>query len=703
MAFSCFAERIVSPVAGVFSNKQFLVINLNEGEEAFYSSSSSNPLESGFAYDGPVLINQADDIVLKVTVLSHREDSSPLQEEYEIKYTVEENKSSFEEGSAEALFIKKITRNGFITVSEGSSLSSIVIPESLKYAFGDEKEKNFLSGTALSLSSKNCLSRIVSCTVKDEKAQWRFLINVKGRTSEKLVQNEDFPFRITDWKTIEFTGKNLIWKIDDGNWSASSKPVVVNRRKAHVLSWQSVAYDEKNPVETYVLPAKPELEKVYDNRAAIFSLKGDESYKLQLVSAGNGEDVKNPFLYTQVCLDSFEGEELSGLAQFAVYSNGIFQGTFADVYEVDKEPPPSPVFLASKEGFYSRSDVELKIAGEYGSTVYVAFTGPHSLSEGTYSENSPLLDQYKCLSEDFKPYDYKTFRLRGGKKAAAFFKFASYAVDSAGNKSPVSEYKLIIDKFNYFIDFSSAAENADGSGARPFNNLNQVLKVINDSEYSHFFVTGNFNFTGGETVISSNCSFTGTGEAASKITFDKDSFLTVKNSAVSFVNCLMEKNVEPSGLNNDKADSRMISLVNSAFELDSCQIYAALPESGLIISSEKSTVSLHSVQVSAQAPSYACLISSADSEIKAADCEFYSAASSSSLFSILNSSLELTETKCSIYAHMGRIIEAVSSNLRLNKNTFSSSFDSVRQNSNLIYKDSKTLVLEDIENKFEVF
>ena len=61
-SLSVFCERVISPVAGKFANRQSLILSLREGEEAFYSYTNTNPLNSGFAYDGPVLIDMTGSV-----------------------------------------------------------------------------------------------------------------------------------------------------------------------------------------------------------------------------------------------------------------------------------------------------------------------------------------------------------------------------------------------------------------------------------------------------------------------------------------------------------------------------------------------------------------------------------------------------------------------------------------------------------------
>lgn len=673
------------------------MINLEEGEEAFYSYSSvenrNDPLNSGFVYDSPVLIDLTGNVILKVAVVSPLNDGNI--ERYEIKYQVQGKQNPFDEGSSESAFVSRITRNAVVSVS-----SSLEIPSSLKYSFGDDNEKNYLPGKTLSLSAANCLARLVPCSVTDGKSVWRFLVSVRARSSENLVLNGDFPFKITDWKKLEFTGKNLIYQVDDEYWSASKKPFFVDRSVPHVLKWQSVAYKVGNPVQTFVLPPKPELEKFYDNRAAVFSLKNDDDYKIRIKKSGLGNEnplkTENNFLYNQVVFDTFEGEEISGKAEFEVYLDGVLQGKISENYDVDKKPPLPPVFQASESGFYARKNVNLKISAENDAKIFYASSGAHSLSAGTYSENSPALE--KVALSEFKPYDFRNFLLRAGKKSAVFYKIAAYAVDSSGNKSPVSEYKLIIDKFNYFIDFSSLAENPDGSGGKPFNKLEQVLNVINSSDYSHFYVAGNFDFSSGETLIKSNCAFTGTGSKKSKITFAPDAFLTVQNASISFANVVIEK----SFLGAENSDSRMISLENSAADFDSCQIYGNFSDNGILINSSSSALNFASSSVSGKSSSYVCVVSALKSEVNAKNCNFSAVSESASVFSLSASSLNLESSSAKINCHLGRIIESEKSNLKMAENKFQATFDEKRPNQTAIFKDAKTLIIEDKENEISI-
>ena len=753
LSFSLFCQnrqRVLSPVEGKFANKQFLAIELNPGEEAFYSFSSSgeasDPLEYGFAYDSPVLIDLNGKIDLKIAIFpkspdfqdskengsensydsfpgadsknSFNENSElsdpdgpqftdlPLlgdsrpetAERYEIKYSVQECLNSSDEKSENSDFIKKILKNEMIFCSGALPLE---IPSGLKFCLGNG-EKPFMSGTLLSVSPENCLSRLIPCTVTDGKDLWRFIIRLRGKNSGRISLPADFdenvPFEIKDWTTFLFSGKNLIWSIDDGIWSASKEPVFLDRSKKHKISWQSVNYDKENQIKTFVLPPKPELEKFYDGRAAFFTLKGENNYKMRILSDGLGEKIENSgndSLYSQVVFDTFEGDSVSGKAEFGIYYGGVFQGKLFSEYEVDKQPPLPPFFNADEKGFYVRSDVELKIEAENGAKIYYALSGPNELSAGTYNENSPELD---VELPSFKPYSFKKIKLRSGKKSAVFYKAAAFAVDAAGNKSDLAEYKIVIDEFNYFIDSEFSGENSDGSKARPFNNVEQILKVINSSDFSHFYVSGNFKIDRNAEIFS-NCAFTGTGEARSRVVFSPGAYLTVKNSSISFANCYIEKSFSET----ENSDSRMIVLENSASEFNSCQIFGKFSENCVLVTGEKSVMNFSFSNLACQASSYACLISALSSEIFSNESTFAAKAETSVAASVSDSLLCFENSTCYVMGHTGRAIEAVSSNLKIRKNKFSAFFDVNKRRGAAIYKDKNSLMIEDSENIEEGF
>ena len=61
--------EIISPVEGTWANRQPLVLDCAPETEVYYSFSGYDPLEFGFAYDGPVLIDLNGNITLNLVAV----------------------------------------------------------------------------------------------------------------------------------------------------------------------------------------------------------------------------------------------------------------------------------------------------------------------------------------------------------------------------------------------------------------------------------------------------------------------------------------------------------------------------------------------------------------------------------------------------------------------------------------------------------
>ena len=63
-------SSVISPVEGTFSNLQSLILNLEEGDEAYYSFSSTDPSVSGLSYDSPVIIDRTGSVNIRIVILT---------------------------------------------------------------------------------------------------------------------------------------------------------------------------------------------------------------------------------------------------------------------------------------------------------------------------------------------------------------------------------------------------------------------------------------------------------------------------------------------------------------------------------------------------------------------------------------------------------------------------------------------------------
>lgn len=688
-----FAQRVISPVPGNFCNKQPLVIDTSDGAECFYSFSGSDPLASGFAYDGPVLIDSIGRTSLKITAVL-----GDSKEEIEINYNVQEI-NPFEQETSEHSFIRDISNLGVYVYSS----SPLEIPPSLLYSIGDG-DKPQLKGSSLSVDAANSLSRYVPCNVTDGKNKWRFVIFVAAGQIGALSKYS-VPFEISSWNTFRFTGRNLIWSIDGGDWSASSVPVELDRSVKHTVRWQSVAYKKGNPVQSFVVPAEPLLNVSYtESGAAMFSIEGDLRYRMEVVSAGvNGQAFQGGGLFTTAVFDTFAGDEISGEAEFAFYADGVYQGVKRAFFDVDKQPPLPPLFSPSSQGFFVRKEVRLEIAGGSGDDIFFAVSAPVKISEeaaaGTLDYSFPEFEAVDTGS--FAPYADAVV-LESGDDSAVFYKVRAYCVDKSGNAGAVSEYRVVIDEFNYYMDASATdsggyASSPDGTFSSPFTSFEQALEVINSGRFAHFYITGAFTLKSGDTVISSNCAFTGRKDAS--IIVPPGGSISVQNSSLAARNVVFQKAKESSSASN----SIFFRIDNSTVTFDSCEIVGIFGDNGTGLNASNSVVELSGSGLTVQSDLYACAASCVDSKLLLHGCRVSAVSQTSVNFSVTGGQFELRDSSCRVTAHLGRIAELVGSNARITGNTYTGEFDGRLRASSPVWSDRDTLLIEDKENFSEGF
>ena len=675
-----FSETVISPVEGRFANKQSLILDLPEGAEAFYSYTSTNPLNSGFAYDGPVLIDMGGAVSLHIVVVNGAQKDS-----YLINYSVDEE-NPFQDGTFEKKFIDRVSVDNVLPCT---SENIINVPKTLLFSIGDG-EKPLLAGGTLSVSADNKLSRYIPCTVTDGNLSWRFIIFLSPGEVGSLAKTS-VPFELSDWSDFCFTGKNLIWCIDDGLWSASKEPVKIDRTQRHTVYWQDVDYKEGNPVESFELPPKPSVLTESLGKAVTFSVEGDLRYKMSVRSSGaSGDSHAETGAYSNLTFDTFDGDYVKASAVFDFYCDGVYQGNISVPYEIDRQPPLPPRFVASESGEYARNDVSLKVESEEGAKIFLNVLGPFEVGSASYLDGNAEFDSVE--PGDYFVYKSQPIELRAGVEKTVCYRAFAYAEDRAGNVSEVSSYKVIIDEYNYFLDSSASASMADGTRSHPYNSFEQVLKVINQGKFVHFFVKGTVTLPKGMSLISSNCSFTGMDDAC--FILQPSSFIMVKGASLELQNCLVQKEIEKS----KDSDQRLFVVEKSAVSFEDCEILGNFSSSGTVLSADASIVTFKNSGLTVQSSVYACAISGVNSKINIADTHVSSISDTAVNFSLKGGTFTLNSCDCKVISHLGRILEAGGSNLRLACNNYAADFDREARGIKPVWADENCLFLEDRDN-----
>lgn len=675
-----FAQRIISPVSGTWSNKQCLILNTGDGSECYYSYSGTDPLTSGFAYDGPILIDAVGDVTLRVVSLN-----GDKKEELSVSFTVQESSGSFAENSQERDFLEKVNGNPVLVYTPGASIQ---IPEKLLYALGDGG-KPFMNGTTLSLAIGNRLSRYLPCTVSDGTKRWRFVIFVSGGDAGILAK-KNVPFELNGWNEFVWKGEKLIYCIDDGLWSADTSPKYLDRSKIHIIRWQNVAYEKGNPIQSFALPAMPKIDVRSDakNKGPVtFSIRGDSRYRMEILSSGaSGDVLENIGLFSQAVFDTFEGDAISGKATFAFYCDGVYQGVLSAEYNIDNQPPLMPEFISSANTYFARSSVDLRIASEIGAEIFYAISEPVEVDDSNM-EDHDALDAIETGT--YRVYGGIPIQLKSGTNKAHFYKVRSYATDGAGNTSAVSEYRVVIDEFNYYLDENASALGADGSKRHPFNSFTKALQVINKNRFTRFYVAGTVELPISETVITSNCEFVSQKEA--RFVIPPTGSLTLQTASLSAKNCVFEKEGTDSTVT---ANGRMFKLENAAISFDGCEIVGVFGENGTAFNATSSVLDFVRTGLTVQSEGYACGVSSADSKVTGKDSQFTAVAQTAVNFSVQGGLFELRSSTCKVVSHLGRIAELSSTNARITGTNYTGEFENKVSSIVPIWKDDKTLILE---------
>ncbi len=699
VAFSQVLDRVISPAPGIWANKQSLVIDTSDGSECFYSYSGSDPLTSGLAYDGPVLIDAEGSVDLKIAVLH-----DGGREEYKVSYSVVSAKPSKSapataatSASAQTLeddFYKKISSQAVWNYKDGERIS---IPSSLFYKIGDG-EKPYLRGTDLSLDITNCLSRYVPCSVTDGSADYRFVIFVPVKGAGQLA-TFDVPFKITDWNTFTFTGKKLIWCIDDSDWSASTEPIKIDRSIPHTVRWQSVVYQKGNPIECFTLAPKPQISVSMPekrNASAFFKIEGDSHYMMSLLDANaSGEQHGKSGLFREMTFDTFYGDEIRGQAKFALYSDGVYQGEIDVPYEIDKQPPLPPAFAPSEEGYYARSSVSLAIEST-GSVFYSVSKAVPLRDTEVFSEDSKF-DSVE--TGDFRPY-FGAVDLIAGTDKAVFYKVKAYSQDKAGNRSAISEYRVIIDEYNYYISESAPELGADGTFAHPFTSFDQIRSVLNNGKFAHFFVEGTLHMPAGITSIGTNCAFTSAKRGKEgRILLPASASIVVRSASFAAENIIIEKEKSDELL----ALPQFFTLEHGAVSFENVEIIGVFEDSGTAFTAKDSVLRFSNTGLTIHAANYACGISASNCKISVSNGRFASVAPTAVNFSIFGGTFDLAKSDCKVVSHLGRIAELTGTKARLNSNVYTGEFDSKNSAVEAVWKDEKSVLLADMNNKEKGF
>lgn len=677
-----FAEiSLLSPVKGTWANKQILVIEDTKAGDYFYSINGSDPERFGFAYDGPVLLDMTGPITLKVTYVAH----NGKKESVAVDYTVIENDGY---AAPYSVFISSFYDTGIINYSSGSV---ITVPETLEYSLGLPPD-SFMKGQDLFLSEKSVLTRSIPCVIWDKASdvKWRFVIKTFPQTPG-IYSRRDVPFTITDWDTIAFTDNNLLYKIDSDFWELPKKPKTIDRTKSHMISWQNLEFQPGNPVEFFVLPPKPELLSRQEPDGGItYYFEGDDSYAMAVLSE---DDNQYQELFTELGVDAFAGDKVSGIFKIGVFTNSVYQGEVEASYKIDKRPPVNPIITSNVDGFYSRENITAHIQGVSDTDLYVAVSEPLLLDYDVAIDdpNAPIFQQVSADNFKLCTGSQDEVVLAANKDGPVYYKVRAYS-QSGENASQISEYSVLIDQYNYYYDSESDSEIADGTMQHPYKDFAKCLEAINKSSAVCLNVLGNIVVPEGKNTLSANCTIV--NKANGTFVFEGDSSLVVKNASLELSNFrFLSKKGKSSSI------IPLIKLENAVLTLDNCEAGIEFGKNGTFIDSYKSVINITDSIISVSAVAYTSFISAVKSRISIKYSTLNAVADTCVLISANQGELNIANNSMKVSGKAGRISELFGAEALFENNTFNAQL-AKKGKMTAIYADKDSNLAENKNNNY---
>lgn len=658
-AFSFSEKDIISPISGTWCNQQALVLSSLNSSEVYYSLTGTDPFVSGFAYDGPILIEKKGEVCVRLGIV----ETDGSKKEFQIKYNVLPAELSNFENEQKKFIEKNLLKSPLITYKSGTDF---LIPSFLKYSF--DKNRSPYMKQKIKLQSTNELERFVTFFVSDGINNYHSVIRVLPLEKKVIEKTLDLPFIISNWENFIFNEKKFIYQIDDEMWNSDYSERIIDRSKEHIIRWQSVDFSKSNQVYDFVLPRIPNIEvKNYGEGVVAFILSGDDDFTFE-----NG---KKTFF-----AEAFYGEESEGVYESKIFYKGLFNGIINVPYKVDKLAPIEPEFIASENSKFSRNTIALKLNCPIDADVYYAVSSPIFYDV----ENELLVDNEIKIPQEFLKYIGDDIVLKSIDSTPCVYKVFAYSVDNAGNVSSTVEQKYIIDELNFYLSCKSKSNIADGSFMNPFTSLQQAINAINSSEGGmRLHLKDDIFVNEGELILKKDLVLHGNG---SKIIFNENSSLSIENSKVVIDNCTLEK--------NDNKNSSILAKINkSNFSLYECEIVGFYKEDGKLFDIKHSDVSFKDCGITIQSNRVSLCAEIIGGTYNSTGCRFTVIGQASSALKIKNSICSFNDNLFTLIGGICKGIEIINGSISFAEDIFNAQSDGKYKSSCAVYRNGACNVI----------
>ena len=659
---SAFSEKdIISPSAGTWCNQQALVLAPSDASEVYYSFTGCDPFAYGFAYAGPVLLEEKGDVCVRIGVV----ETDGTKKEFEVKYTVMAAALSSLENDARTFAENNLIKSPLITYKSGTEFS---FPNGFRYSF--HKDRNPFISQKLKLDDENSIERFTGIFITDGINNYHSVIRIlpaEVSSDESVLRKKELPFVIRDWNNFVFTDKKYIYQIDYEMWNSDYNERIIDRSVAHTVQWQSVDFSANNKVYEYILPPVPET---------AFASLGEGKVVLEIIG-------KNEFTFANglktLNAASFYGEEAECVYDAPVYMDGILCGKIKIPFVIDYLPPDEPVFTASGNSNFSRNTVALNIARQNDAEVFYAVSKPVYYEEG---RNVPSDTEF-AVPEEFSEYKGGDIVIKSARGKSSAYKVFAYAMDKYGNKSSVAEQKYIIDEFNFYLGTGSGKTKGDGSFMKPFTSFEQAVKEINSSDgETRLHLLSDVEVSDGNYTITKDCIIYGNG---SKLIFKGDSSLTIENAVVQIEDCSLEKR-------SSLSSPCLMEVKDGNLLLNNCEVSAFYNEDGKLIEAVNSEVKFIDCGFTMQVNRISLCAEFSGSNVNVKGCRFTSIGQTVSAVKVRNCSSVFEGNTFTLIGSICKGVDIAGGNASFNADVFKGESDGKYKNSGTVFRNGSCKV-----------
>ncbi|WP_428771164.1 hypothetical protein V1L52_04785 [Treponema sp. HNW] len=682
-AFSLYAQTVspvLSPAEGVWANYQSLVLDLPAGAEAFYSLNGEDPVVSGFAYDGPVVLNVSGNVrLLLVTV-----ESSGTVRRFEIPYTVviKETPSYIRDALERSAASPAKSLNAASSVNGAlmdiNASCFIDIPQNISYTIGNTGR--FFSGRRLGLSEPTVFERYVPLVIYDGELPFRYVLRTGGDAGtagaeiagEYTAQTDvKPPIEFIDWNYALFnTQKPLVYSIDGQAVRVSeSGKIHIERSKDRSIRWaqgepKNLRMDDSADFNTFFVPARPELRgepsHAVVNTAVRLSFSAPDF--LFCITAKDGQKRYTPVFI----VDVLEGDALGFSQNIDVYYRGVRQGSVRPSFIIDKIPPLPPVFVSSEIDFYARNPLQLTLKSDadvyyYAAPVIKSKTGFSASDIQKINDEAPSVKD-----EDFVRLSGKNPYLKAGEKDALLYTLYAYSRDTAGNRSDTVRFQTVVDTVNYYAAADGASEAADGSPDKPFADFPSLYGALQKSpaSFTRCFMSGSFT---GVHALEFNRDTQIIGDGNTRLVFEKGGFLKITDASFSLEHSSLEQHF---GGPSDVFQNRLIEAENARLFFSGAELICKDGNSASCIALNNSSLFMEDSGISVEAAVYAEAVSAHASVAELKNLRTLVIAPTALGLKSLRSSAVIEDSSFTLMGKLVRALEFTDSGFTLNSNRF---------------------------------